>query len=109
MKLGIVIILIGVAWCARCYLLRPQLPEPPVAGVQIFGNRIVKDFPDDERLWVVTTREPQEGETINWTYWSALENNNRHSHAYRTMTFTNGEWVETERYPKRVDGGEIFR
>lgn len=109
MKLGIVIILIGVAWCVRCYLLRPQLPVSAARAVCMYENSVTKDFPDDPNmeLGALVMGEPLEGETIEWTYWSApdrpdshFSGSNRHSHAYRRMTFTNGKWVETERYPK---------
>lgn len=113
MKLGIVIILIGIAWCVRCYLLRPQ-PLPPAAQTQfqVSGNTVLRGLPDDPNmeLGVLVMGEPLEGETMEWTYWSAPDlpdplprgysGGTKHSHARRMMTFIGGKWVETERYPK---------
>lgn len=113
MKLGIVIILIGVAWCARCYLLRPKPPVVTAATerVTMHDNDY---FPRDGKLAITDyDHEPVEGETVEWTYWSApipsklpesqygISQGSKRSHAYRVFTFTKGDWVETDRYPRK--------
>lgn len=115
MKLGIVIILIGVAWCARCYLLRPKPPVVAAATqhVTIHDNDY---FPRDGKLAITDyDHEPVEGESVEWIYWSApvipklpegeygvyMGQGSKHSHAYRVFTFTKGDWTETDRYPRK--------
>lgn len=119
MKLGIVIILIGVAWCVRCYLLRPQPLEIPVATAQrhelSFSSEsgVTSELPyyHPGVVYVSLPDSPEEGETIEYTHWTApsktaIINGVRHpggsmsSRVRVAFTFTNGQWVETDRYPR---------
>lgn len=116
MKLGIVIILIGIAWCVRCYLLRPRVEVATSTELQhvvVKDNVFVRrgEFPDDPKLIIdYEYHRPQEGETVEWIYWSAPDEplvignytypgGTKHSHARRMFRFADGEWAEAERYP----------
>lgn len=114
MKLGIVITLIGIAWCARCYLTRPKPLELPITSRQyqsiVFSGNVYLPLPDS----------PREGETIEYTYWSVPDppdppdqvytvngtpwhysGGTKHSHTRQILTFVDGKWAVTEHYPKR--------
>lgn len=119
MKLGIVIILIGVAWCVRCYLLRPSLSEPPVAvqqervGLSFSNNVIVSGNTfTGASVGLGLPDSPEIGETVEFIYWSKEDGpmvingwnypgGTKHSRMREVFTFNGQGWTETERYPIR--------
>lgn len=119
MKLGIVIILIGIAWCVRYYLLRPAPSELPVATQQqrslsfSEGGSGILDLPAYHPgvVYLSLPDSPETGETIEYIHWSKPDGpsviggyrypgGGRHSRLREVFTFSGKEWVETDRYPR---------
>jgi len=107
MKLGIVIILIGVAWCVRSYLLRPPIPVITEQRQQRLLRVNDTDCIPNRHpgvLYVSLPQSPKEGERIEYIYWTTPDHGGgRPSRAREVITFTKGKWISTDSYRESDD------
>lgn len=88
MKLGVVVILIGLAWCARAHLLRPKPVELPPAVT----------YHEPAPTVLVLPAVAEEGTSVSYTIWSPWQGGQRWGQP-KEYTMANGEWVETAPWP----------